>query len=271
MTGDWPFRILPRFFLAFALVTLAAVGCAVLQQRRPGRTFRDCDDCPEMVIVPPGSFLMGDSAYGHPQHRVTIRSAFAVAKDMVTRDEYGQFVGESRYSIDNSWQNPSFPQTGSHPVVNVNWDDAQAYVGWLSGKAGHQYRLLSESEYEYAERAGSTTMFWWGDEAAPVCQYANYHECASAPARVGAYRSNVFGLDDMTGNTFEWVEDCWHPDYHGAPSDGTAWTSSGCSSRVMRGMPWFMVDPTPLRSSRRDTSDSGNRSDVIGFRVARNL
>ena len=157
------------------------------------------------------------------------------------------------------------------PVVNVNWDDAQAYVSWLSGKAHHEYRLLSESEYEYAERAGSTTMFWWGDEAAPVCLYANYHECASGPARAGAYRPNAFGLDDMTGNTFEWVEDCWHPDYHGAPSDGAAWTSSGCSSRVMRGTPWFVTDPTPLRSSRRDTSDSGNRSDVIGFRVARNL
>ena len=270
MTGEWPFRIFPHFFLALLIAAVAAVGCALLVgQLRPGTKFSDCDECPEMIVIPPGSFTMGDSVYGNPPHRVKIRRPFAVAKDLVTRQEYQAFASEGGYSVDRSWQ--SVGQNGDDPVVNVNWDDAQAYVSWLSGKAHHEYRLLSESEYEYAERAGSTTMFWWGDEAAPVCLYANYHECASGPARAGAYRPNAFGLDDMTGNTFEWVEDCWHPDYHGAPSDGAAWTSSGCSSRVMRGTPWFVTDPTPLRSSRRDTSDSGNRSDVIGFRVARNL
>jgi formylglycine-generating enzyme required for sulfatase activity len=260
----------PVYIVAFALVTIASVGCALLAHRmRTGTTFRDCDGCPEMVVVPSGSFLMGDSVYGNPPHRVRIRRPFAVAKDLVTRQEYQAFVSESGYSVDRLWQ--SVGQNVDDPVVNVNWDDAQAYAGWLSEKAHHQYRLLSESEYEYAERAGSTTMFWWGDEAAQVCQYANYHECANGPARAGAYRPNAFGLDDMTGNTFEWVEDCWHSDYQGAPSDGTAWTSSGCSSRVMRGTPWFMSDPTTLRSSYRGTSDFGNRSEVIGFRVARNL
>lgn len=129
---------------ALAVVALTAIGCAALQQRQPGRTFRDCDKCPEMVVVPAGSFVMGDSVYGHPQHQVTIGSPIAVAKGMVTRDEDGQFVAESGYFVDNPWQNPSFQQTGSHPVVNVNWGDAQAYVKWLSAKAGHQYRLLSE-------------------------------------------------------------------------------------------------------------------------------
>jgi formylglycine-generating enzyme required for sulfatase activity len=212
---------------------------------------------------------MGDSVYGNPPHRVKIRRPFAVAKDLVTRHEYQAFVSESGYSADRSWQ--SIGQNGDDPVVNVNWDDAQAYLGWLSGKAHHQYRLVSESEYEYAERAGSTTMFWWGDEAALVCQYANYHECASGPVRVGAYRPNAFGLDDMTGNTFEWVEDCWHESYQGGPSDGTPWASAGCDDRVMRGTAWFSTDPTPLRSSYRSSSNGSNRSDVIGFRVARDL
>jgi formylglycine-generating enzyme required for sulfatase activity len=258
--------------LALVVAALTAVGCAALRQRRAGHTFRDCDECPLMVVIPAGSFVMGDSVYGHPQHKVTIRSPFAVAKDMVTRDEYRQCFAERGCSADRSWRNPSFQQTGSHPVINVNWEDAQAYVKWLSAKADHQYRLLSESEYEYAERAGTATAFWWGDEAWRVCSYANAEECHNnGPTTVGSYMPNAFGLDDMAGNLFEWVDDCWHRDYDGAPIDGAAWTSAGCSSRVMRGTPWFMIDPTPLRSSYRAVSDSDNRSEVIGFRVARNL
>src|SRR5258708_8081792 len=155
--------------LALAVVGLTVIGCAALRQQRAGRTFRDCDECPLMVVIPAGSFLMGDSVYGHPQHKVTIGSPFAVAKDMVTRDEYRQCIAERGCSADKSLRNPSFPQTGSHPVINVNWEDAQAYVKWLSVKAGHHYRLLSESEYEYAERAGTSTAFWWGHEAWRAC------------------------------------------------------------------------------------------------------
>ncbi len=270
MKSDRTLAFSARLSLAFAIAAVTIVGCALLAHRmRSGTTFRDCDGCPEMVVIPSGGFLMGDSLYGNPPHRVKIRRPFAVAKDLVTRQEYQAFVSESGYSLDRSWQ--SIGQNGDDPVVNVNWDDAQAYVGWLSGKAHHEYRLLSESEYEYAERAGSTTMFWWGDEAAPVCQYANYHECASGPARAGAYHPNAFGLDDMTGNTFEWVEDCWHDSYQEAPNDGTPWANTGCIVRVMRGAAWFDIDPTPLRSSYRSFSNSSNRSDVIGFRVARDL
>lgn len=212
---------------------------------------------------------MGDSVYGRPPHRVKIRKSFAIAKDMVTRREFQEFVNASGYSADRSWQ--SIGRQSDDPVVNVDWFDAQAYVRWLSAKTSHSYRLLSESEYEYAERAGSTTMFWWGDEAAPVCLYANFHECSSGPEHVGAYRPNAFGLDDMTGNTFEWVEDCWHQSYSGGPSDGTPWSNAGCDERVMRGTAWFDPDPSPLRSSYRNASNSDTRSDVIGFRVARDL
>src|SRR5262249_41062831 len=127
------------------------------RQLRPGTTFRECDECPEMVVIPAGNFVMGDSLYGHPQHRVKIRRPFAVARDLITRDEYAEFVAESRYCADNTWEDPALRETGGNPVVNVNWDDAQAYVRCLSAKTLRHYRLLSESEYEYAERAGSKT------------------------------------------------------------------------------------------------------------------
>ena len=261
----------PFSIAAFALLALAAIGCAALLHRRSGTSFRDCDECPLMVIVPAGSFVMGDKVYGHPERQVTISSPFAVAKDMVTRDEFEHFVDEDGSSMDNSLQKASLTESGNHPVVNVSWDDAQAYVKWLSAKAHHQYRLLSESEYEYAERAGTTTSYWWGASAQSVCSYANFHECSSGTTPVGSYRPNAFGLNDMAGNAFEWVDDCWHSSYDGAPSDGSPWTTAGCSSRVMRGAAWFMIDPTPLRSSYRNYSNSSNRSEVIGFRVGRDL
>ncbi len=251
-----------------ALVALLVVGCFI-RQPRAGSTFRDCDECPLMVVIPSGSFVMGDSLYGPPPHRVAIRKRFAVSKDLITRGEYARFVAGSGYAGEGSWRSPNLTEGSLDPAVDVSWYDAQAYVGWLSVRASHHYRLLSESEYEYAERAGSSTAFWWGEEAAPVCAYANFHNCSGGTSAVGRYRPNAFGLDDMTGNVFEWVEDCWHPDYSGAPADNTAWISGECSARVMRGSPWFMKDPTPLRSSYRAESDSVDRSDVIGFRVAR--
>jgi formylglycine-generating enzyme required for sulfatase activity len=262
-----PFRV----SISLLVAGVAIIGCALLaRQPGPGTTFRDCDGCPEMVVIPAGAFVMGDELYGNPPHRVKIARRFAVSKDMITHDEYGEFAADSRYPTGDSWRNVS-AKSGADPVVNVNWDDAQAYMRWLTAKTRHRYRLLSEAEYEYAERAGSTTAFWWGEKAAPVCLYANFHDCSSGPSRVGVYRPNDFGLYDMAGNTFEWVEDCWHESYEGAPEDGTPWTSEGCSSRVMRGTPWFMTDPTPLRSSYRSMSNAGNRSEVIGFRVARDL
>ena len=176
-------------FVGLSVLTVAIIGCVLFaRQLRPGTTIRDCDECPLMVVIPAGNFVMGDSLYGHPPHRVKIRRPFAVARDMITRDEYAEFVAESRYSAGNTWEDPALRQTGGNPVVNVNWDDARAYVRWLSGKTFRPYRLLSESEYEYAERAGSTTAFWWGDEAAPVCLYANFHDCSSGP--VAAMRTN---------------------------------------------------------------------------------
>jgi formylglycine-generating enzyme required for sulfatase activity len=254
-----------------------------------GRTFRDCVDCPEMVVVPAGSFCMGSSPseperrgdFEGPQHAVTIGHAFAVGRFPVTRDEYERFAAETSRSS-NEWQNPSlnqyghtivFAQTSRDPVVSVNWDDAKAYVTWLSQKTGHKYRLLSESEYEYAERAGTTTAYWWGDSAGEVCSYANAGDCHhNGTVPVGSYTANALGLYDMAGNAWEWTEDCWHDSYAGAPDDGTAWTTGDCGQRVVRGEAFD--DPTGnLRSAYRGIGNAGNRDFAYaqGFRVARTL
>ncbi len=247
-----------------------------------GRTFRDCEYCPEMVVVPAGSFTMGapSSEPGRDsdeaQHHVTIAHDFAVGRYPVTRDEYGQFAAETSRAS-NNWQNPVFAQTGRDPVVNVSWDDAKAYVAWLSEKTGHSYRLLSEAEYEYAERAGTSTAYWWGDNADELCRYANGGPCNHhGTVPVGSYPANAFGLYDMAGNVWEWTEDCWNGSYAGAPDDGTAWTTGDCGQRVLRGGS-LDHDARYLRSANRDGLDTGLRSNDyiltygLGFRVARTL
>ncbi len=236
-------------------------------------TFRDCDGCPEMVVVPAGSFTMGSpssepkrSPGEGPQHRVTIGQAFAVGKYPVTRDEYSRFASETG----RDHENPGFPQTGRHPAVLVSWDDAKAYVAWLSQKTGHSYRLLSESEYEYAERAGTTTAYWWGDSDADLCGYANGGPCNHhGTVPVGSYPANAFGLYDMAGNVWEYTEDCWNESYAGAPDDGTAWTTGTCIVRVVRGGSRYS-GAGYLRSAFRYALGAGS-GDAEGFRVARTL
>ena len=242
----------------------------IKNQKTPvGHTFRDCPECPEMMVVPAGSFMMGKS---YSQHRVIISSNFAVGKYPVTRDEYGRFVAESGYSADKGWQNPGFSQSGNHPVVNVNWNDADEYVRWLSQKTGKRYRLLSEAEYEYAERANTTTDYYWGNDRNDGCRHANSSECHhNGTDAVGSYPANAFGLYDMAGNIWEWVEDCYHSSYHGAPSDGSAWTSGDCGYRVMRGCSWHNCFSSLLRSAFRNYWNPSDRNNFGGFRVARTL
>ena len=247
------------------------------RSRAPGEVFRDCPGCPEMVVVPGGEFLMGsdrrdDESYDdeRPRHRVTL-DRFALGVHEVTRDEYAGFVAAtSRGSGDGcrafdaddrrwewrseaSWQSPGYPQTGDHPVVCVTWEDAQAYARWLSAETGEEYRLPSESEWEYAARAGTTTRRHWGDDPDDGCAYANgadrtakrrfdnwtVMDCTDGvlwTSLVGAYQPNAFGLHDMLGNVWEWAQDCWHENYDGAPRDGSAWTRGGdCGRRVVVG------------------------------------
>ena len=158
-------------------------------------------------------------------------------------------------------------------MINVNWDDAQAYVKWLSRMTGKKYRLLSEAEWEYAARAGTTTAYYWGDEIGK--NNANCHRCGSQwdnlkTSPVGSFKPNLFGLYDMAGNVWQWVHDCDHADYKGAPTDGLAWTTGDCGRRIVRGGSWgyFPVDP---RSAYRYGDNADDRNYTTGFRVARTL
>ena len=246
-----------------------------------GETFRDCYSndpvenrkCPEMVMVPAGSFMMGspdnekerESEEG-PQRRVTIAKPFAVGKFEVTFDEWdacvaaGVAAGGCAHKPETSWGR------GRQPVISVSWDDAKQYVAWLARTTGQPYRLLSETEWEYAARAGTTTPYSWGD--AFDATKANNDKGRTVP--VGAYKPNAFGLHDMHGNVWEWVEDCWNGDYKSAPGDSAARTSGDCSRHVLRGGSWYS-GPLVLRSAVRDWHRSDYRLNVNGFRVARVL
>ncbi len=229
--------------------------------------FKDCPDCPEMVVVPAGSFTMGSpdkepehQSYESPQHEVTFEKPFAVGKFAVTFAEWDACVdgggcGGYRPS-DQGWGR------GDRPVINVNWNDAQAYVKWLSEKTGKQYRLLSEAEREYVTRAWTKGAFWWGASISP--KQANYNggyaynngstgKYRGQTVTVKSFEPNPWGLYQVHGNVWEWVEDCWHDSYHNAPSDGSARTTGDCKYRVLRGGSW---DYDPGFSARRAASSS---------------
>ena len=241
---------------------------------RPGSTFRDCAGCPELVVVPSGSFQMGSPSgeagrYDNegPMHRVTISRPFAVGVYEVTFGEWDACVSDGRCRGyrpgDGGWGR------GRRPVIDVSWYDAKEYVEWLSDETGEEYRLLSESEWEYVARAGTETGYHFGSSL--TLSRANYGRNNDRTVRVGRYGSNGFGLHDVHGNVWEWVEDCWHGDYVGAPRDGRAWTSSGdCGRRVLRGGSWYNL-PRYLRSANRYRDTTGIRSISYGFRVARTL
>ena len=244
-----------------------------------GEVFRDCATCPELVVVPAGSYQMGSpsSEEGRaddegPVHRVTIAQPFAVGVYEVTFAEWDACVSgggcNGHRPNDRGWGG-----RGRRPVINVSWEDARAYVAWLSRETGQRYRLLSEAEWEYVARAGTTTKYWWGDETGQ--NRANCYGCGSQwdseqTAPVGSFRPNAFGLHDVHGNVWEWVQDCWNGNYAGAPGDGRAWEMGDCSRRVLRGGSWY-VEPWYLRSALRIRGTAGNRGSGSGFRIARSL
>jgi formylglycine-generating enzyme required for sulfatase activity len=245
---------------------------------RPGSVFRECDkDCPEMVVVPAGRFMMGSpvSEKGHtadesPQHTVTISAPFAVSKFPVTFADWDACVavgGCPQISVSGFGR-------GTRPAVNLSWHQTQIYVSWLSRMTGKHYRLLSEAEWEYAARAGSTTAYPWGEEIG-VGQ-ANCIGCGSEwdnkrTSPVGSFTPNAFGLYDTNGNVWQWIEDCYHDSYEGAPSDSSPWTQ-GCDEgrRAVRGGGWDSL-AIALRTANRDRISLGNQLNDIGFRISRSL
>jgi formylglycine-generating enzyme required for sulfatase activity len=289
----------------------ASAPAAATSARVPGTVFRDCPDCPEMVVIPAGNFTMGSSAsekswaanHGanpksvsdeSPQHNVSLRS-FALAKYDVTRGEYAAFVREtghpagdgcydngnpnSRKRAGASWQNPGFSQTERHPVTCVSWQDARAYVSWLNGKlsrpgstsADGPYRLPSESEWEYAARAGTTTPFWWGDDDGSAASHGWYKGNSGGQTHpVGSKPANPFGLYDMVGDVWQWTEDCYAESYANAPTDGSASEAGKDCLRVDRGGSW-LYPAWLLRSAIRERNPADYRDVIMGFRLAKTL
>jgi formylglycine-generating enzyme required for sulfatase activity len=245
---------------------------------KPKDVFKECDKCSEMVVVPAGSFTMGspkseeDRADNEgPQHSVTIAKPFAVGRFAVTFDEWGACVADGGCNgykpDDKGWGR------GRQPVINVSWDDAKAYVAWLSRKTGKPYRLLSEAEREYMARAGTTTPFWWG--ASISTSQANYGggskgEYRAKTVPVDSFLPNAWGLYQVHGNVLDWVEDCYHDSYAGAPTDGSAWVSGDCSRRILRGGSWSEL-PQFLRAACRIRGTAVDRNIYRGFRLARTL
>jgi formylglycine-generating enzyme len=322
-------QFVATLLISFALIVSALSAAAVSAEEsdgpNAGDTFRDCADCPEMVVVPAGEFMMG-SGQGErnwfltqggkqeyadreaPHHRVSVGAAFAIGRNEVTKGQFAAFVRETGRMVSNgcwyyegkwkedtsgSWREPGFEQGDDEPVVCVSWDDAKAYTEWISEKTGHSYRLPSEAEWEYAARGGTNTARHWGEDRDNDhgCGFANVTDKAQASAYnlarektnifmcrdgyvftspVGSFSPNAFGLYDMLGNVWEWVEDCWNESYAGAPSNTNVWTAGDCRRRVQRGGSWS-GNPWVVRSASRFTSVIELRISNNGFRIARTL
>jgi formylglycine-generating enzyme required for sulfatase activity len=253
----------------------------------PGDVFRDCDYCPEMVVIPAGGFDMGsnigDEKDEKPEHRVTIGQSFAMGKIEITRGQFAAFVSASGYDTGdkcstlagdkweefsgNNWRNPGYTQDDNHPVACISWVDAQTYVRWLSRQTGKYYQLPSESQWEYACRAGEHIEYCGSENADSVAWYEHNSGRATHPA--AGKQANAFGLFDMSGNVGEWMEDSYHDRYTGAPSDGKAWFENG-GKRVIRGGSW-LSSQTGARSAFRSVSSPEYSYSDTGFRVVRTL
>lgn len=293
------------------LVLTIAAFANVYAADSADNSFRDCPDCPEMITIPAGSLDMGspsDEAGRNdnegPIHRVNIRS-FALGKTTITRGQFAAFISETDYDAGNkcfvkkgekfeehdgrSWRDPGYAQDDTHPVTCINWYDAQAYAAWLSRKTGKQYHLPTEAEWEYATRAGTKTIRYWGDSPDQACSYANVgdqtmksqmpgvlhkvHNCTDGFAYtspVGSFKPNAFGLYDMLGNVWQWMEDGWHDSYNGASADGSALKAAWDANRVARGGSWYSR-PQSVRTAYRRGLRSLFRFNNYGFRLARAL
>ena len=252
----------------------------------------------QMVSIPAGRFRMGsrkgEADYNEkPVRRVTV-PAFKLGKYEVTVGQFRGFVDATGYRTDaerntggeagcfalqpdgnwgwvsgRSWRNPGYPVQDEQPVVCVSWNDAEAFIKWLNNKTGGNYRLPTEAEWEYAARAGSKTKYSWGNDIGSNRANCDNDDCGDRweyTAPVGSFLANAWGLHDMHGNVWEWVQDCWNDSYEGAPTDGSSWTSGDCSQRVIRGGSWY-YNARNLRSASRRYGRP-NRSIDVGFRLA---
>ncbi|MBR0649372.1 formylglycine-generating enzyme family protein [Roseomonas terrae] len=307
--------------LAAVFVVLGTIGAARAQV--PQATFSDCAQCPEMVALPGGTFTMGvprgeEEREGvpadlrgrsEPLRRVTIAPGLAMSRTPVTLGQFTAFVEATGHAPESScwafvnngatyeyqetpslnWRNPGFAQKEDHPVVCVNWQDAEAYARWLATTTGKPYRLPSEAEWEFAARAGTTTARFWGDSQAPACEFANVADLSLAEAlnldrrpqfsfrcndrhvytaAVRSFRPNAFGLYDMLGNVWQWTLDCLNPNLEGQPADGSPRLYGDCAARAMRGGSWSHL-PWYVRAGNRVRGTAADRFNFAGIRVVR--
>jgi formylglycine-generating enzyme required for sulfatase activity len=263
-----------RYSFQLSASALAA-GQENAEALKAGAEFRECTSgCPAMIVIPAGRFSMGSPddddarANERPRHEVTIVNPIAVSKFEATFDEWDAcFATGACPRVPDRWGR------GQMPAINVSWNDSKQYAAWLSRVTGKPYRLLTEAEWEYAARAGAVTRYSWGD--GPDEGEANCDGCGSRwdlrqPAPVGSFKPNAFGLYDMQGNVWEWVEDAWHDNYDGAPEVGSGWTTGDLDYRVVRGGSW-RNETSLVRAAVRDKRNVHVRFDTLGFRVARTL
>ena len=278
--------------------TISKVEAPREPPRPPGSTMQDCSDCPEVRVIPAGSFQMGSTENElerekdeGPLHTVTIKQ-FALGAFPITKKQFNAFIKDTNYHFKNqctvrvrdnieeragySYMNPGFYQDDMHPVVCVNWYDAIAYASWLSKKTGKLYRLPSESEREYATRSGTTTPYYFGASISTglanfdpgVTPISSVDNPGKGTLPVESFEPNAFGLYQMHGNVAEWTQDCWNSSYEKAPSNGAAASTGDCSKRVLRGGAWG-YRAFRLRSAYREAVLAVNRYFHVGFRVAR--
>ena len=280
---------------------------------KPGTLIQDCPDCPSMTVLPPGRFAQGAaddepnaSPLEKPRHSVSIGYPFARSTTDITVDDFRQFAvatgrdmqgcdtydGNWRHRPSANWETPGFNQSGRHPVTCISWSDAAAYAKWLSDKNGHRYRLPSASEWEYAARAGGEAVQPWQSDARSACANADVADRSAEQrfpgwtvfpcddgyvftAPVGSFKANAFGLQDMLGNVLVWTQDCWWPDYQGAPGDGSARGDPAggdlhCREHELRGGSWFSSPPA-VKATSRNRFASDYRTSSVGFRLVREL
>jgi formylglycine-generating enzyme required for sulfatase activity len=277
----------------------------------PGKVFRDCPDCPELVSIPPGSFSMGinpgdqaDKPEEKPAHKVTIKP-FALMTKEVTRDKYAAFVkatnhevgggcyqadgGDGKWDDNGDFMKPGIKQEGNHPVVCVSDHDAEEFAAWLSQKTGKQYRLPTEAEWEYAARAGKKTSYPWGNEVGnDGCKYMNAMDSSGhkkypinetlqcddwfvTTSPVGSFPANTFGLYDLLGIVWEITSDCYHDDYKGAPTDGSSWEEDNGCAKHPMRGGSWLENPWDSRYSSRWADETDDHNTSVGFRLARDL
>ncbi|NVK17105.1 MAG: formylglycine-generating enzyme family protein [Methylocystaceae bacterium] len=259
--------------LFFLIILLCSFESFATDTLKVGDEFQDCNTCPKLIVVGPGSFIMGDDdnyKYERPAHKVTIDYPYALGKFEVTFDEWDACAQEGpckKDPDDHNWGR------GIYPIINLTYDDINVYLKWISQKTGQTYRLPSEAEWEYAARAGTTSEYWWGDK--PGKNNANCRKCGSqwsglGSAPVGSFRPNPWGFHDMHGNAWDWVADCWTPHYAMAPTDGSARLDGDCQQRVTRGGSWYYF-PKLSRSAYRYKNHVNVFSYNISFRVLREI